>query len=129
MKEAIVYIVTDIKLAGPICRCDKQNLSWGIGNSNGLYVRCDTCQVELNIPREQFRARIICKRPYPEDASDKDDSLNREQQLNGIDLGVDEEPLREQLQDPIASLVADTGGGAKLLAAPFRIDLQKEPTA
>lgn len=57
-----------IKLSGPICGCDVQNLSWTptiTDDGYGLKLSCSTCNTELKIPRKQFRAGFQLDRPYP----------------------------------------------------------------
>ena len=55
----------DIKLSGPICDCETQNISWYIIEGPGLGLKCETCNTELRIPRTKFRAGFILNTPYP----------------------------------------------------------------
>lgn len=58
--------------SGPICSCDKQDISWGIwkdekGN-HGIKFTCKLCRTELVIPHAKFIGRFDFEQPYPADA-------------------------------------------------------------
>ena len=59
----------EIKLSGPICNCDEENLAWGIvRDKNGhsmLYIQCEECKTELLVPRKKFVASVQLDKPYP----------------------------------------------------------------
>jgi hypothetical protein len=64
--------------AGPICACNRQNLSWGFepakdpDNNLSLCVWCEDCATEITIPK--IRAYFDFDRPYPSDVKEKKDS-------------------------------------------------------
>ncbi len=53
-----------IHLTEPICKCEEQNLSWSVPNSN-LEVKCKTCDITLTIPSKQFIAGFEFEKSYP----------------------------------------------------------------
>jgi hypothetical protein len=61
-----------IKLTGPICQCQKQNLEWSVPNSS-LKLKCKTCSTELFVPNSQFGAGFLFDTPYPGDVQPKQD--------------------------------------------------------
>lgn len=60
-----------INLSGPICSCERQNISWGIWlddkNQAGLTLTCKDCNTQLKIPNSKFVAGITSDVPYPAD--------------------------------------------------------------
>lgn len=57
-----------IRLSGPICNCQTNNLAWGIGEGYrfGLVIECTKCKVRMEIPDKQFTAAFWLDTPYPE---------------------------------------------------------------
>jgi len=55
----------EIRLTGPICDCEEENLSWAPSSTVGLIIKCKTCQTILNIPHEKFVGRFIFDKSYP----------------------------------------------------------------
>ena len=62
-----------IQLAGPICNCDDQNLSWdhyldkskSEKGSISLFLKCGICGIKLYVPRDKYRASFHVASPYP----------------------------------------------------------------
>lgn len=61
----------EIKLAGPICLCNKQNLGWSLPVNDGLIIRCKTCETQLKVPNSLFVAAFILEKPYPDKPESK----------------------------------------------------------
>lgn len=83
-----------IRLSGPICRCSKKDLSWGVicphenpGDGHGLIITCKTCKVELRIPHDQYVASIVCDAPYPADV--KSDVNPHEPKQTGAPMSIE----------------------------------------
>ena len=59
-----------IELAGPICSCKTQDLSWGVGyDAKGkptIYVSCNLCETKLAVGHEAFRASFTLDKAYLE---------------------------------------------------------------
>jgi len=77
-----VFKGIDIKLSGPICDCDERDISWFIIEGPGLGLKCDTCKVELRIPRSKFKAAFTLDRPYPNKTE-----LKEKPELKSLDGG------------------------------------------
>ncbi len=58
-----------INLAGPICKCESQNLIWGIVADKDLeillYISCATCSVKIQVPYKQIFAYFNLEKKYP----------------------------------------------------------------
>ena len=69
-----------IDLSGPICPCQKYNLTWNlVANSEGkiqLHVACDTCGIALIIPEDKFDVGFRMEQPYPDQETKKSEILN-----------------------------------------------------
>jgi len=70
-EEPEVFQRIEIRLTGPICRCQGQDLAWGIRrDSEGrstLQIECRNCQTTLTVSHSQFIARFVLDNPYPAD--------------------------------------------------------------
>lgn len=64
-----MFKLFDIHLAGPICSCDEQSISWSIwianGTFNGLLLNCKECETQLSVPKSKMLARFIFDKAYP----------------------------------------------------------------
>lgn len=61
-----------INLRMPICKCEKENLSWNITPGPGLQVTCKDCAISFNIPNKEFKACFkFSDEMYPEDEKKK----------------------------------------------------------
>ncbi len=58
-----------IKLSGPICTCEVQDLSWalsgGFGVKHSLVIQCNTCQTSLHVGPSKFVAAFDLEVDYP----------------------------------------------------------------
>lgn len=54
-----------INLTGPICKCEKQHLGWGMYTDGGMRIFCNTCSVEVKIPHMQLLAYFTLDVGYP----------------------------------------------------------------
>ena len=62
----------EIRLTEPICKCETQDLAWGISDGedgHGLFIRCNTCKTELRIPYKAFKAYFNLDKKYPREKS------------------------------------------------------------
>lgn len=59
-----------IELAGPICSCKTQDLSWGVGqdrkNRSVMSVWCNRCETKINVGHTAFVASFTLDKAYPE---------------------------------------------------------------
>lgn len=77
-----------INLKGPICKCEKQDLTWGWYQEekwHGLFVRCEICSVVLRIPPTQLVARILFEVGYPQGIAEKTDGTKSNLKLTEND--------------------------------------------
>lgn len=61
----------DIRLGGPICKCKRKDLAWGIAIVEGratILITCNQCQQQLRVAPAEFKAAILLDKPYPETA-------------------------------------------------------------
>ena len=67
-----------ILLTGPICSCDKQDLSWGLGHDGGgrstLTITCKLCETGILVPNKKFVAGFTLDERYPDDKSGSEKS-------------------------------------------------------
>jgi len=58
-----------INLTGPICKCESQDLGWGIELDKDsrvcLVVFCKICHTKIHIPNQQFVAYFSLEKGYP----------------------------------------------------------------
>lgn len=81
-----------IELVGPICMCPIQDLSWSIWIANGdqpcLKIMCETCGVELLVPRKVFVGRFVLDNPYPGTKSSVKVEQPKEKKEPNIEKGM-----------------------------------------
>jgi hypothetical protein len=78
LRKKPVFTNININLTGPICRCERQNLSWGLTHTesgkHSLYVQCNDCKTELRVGPEHFKAGFRLDQPYPQGDKPKQDA-------------------------------------------------------
>lgn len=59
-----------IELAGPICSCKTQDLSWGVSLGASaqptMYIQCRLCETKLTVGWKAFVASFTLDNAYPE---------------------------------------------------------------
>lgn len=68
MRDGAMFERIDIRLAGPICSCEEQDLGWGIrleDKGAGLEITCRKCGTRLIVPHSKFGAAFVLRVPYP----------------------------------------------------------------
>lgn len=76
LEQQSMFTKLTINLTGPICICDKEDLSWGIcleaSGQVGMDLECNFCHTILKVPYKKFLASFKLDNPYPHDlASNK----------------------------------------------------------
>lgn len=73
-----VFKRIDIRLTGPICSCDTENLSWQTAIDQNRYsvlvISCGTCGTFLNIGNKAFGACFKLDKQYPNPRESKEDA-------------------------------------------------------
>lgn len=87
--EKPVFKQVTLELTGPICQCEKKNLSWALPNGNSLKLTCNTCDTQLLVPHKQFTAAFKFDEMYPED--EKKRAKEALENDTSIVYGVDKE--------------------------------------
>jgi len=75
-----MFIRAEFHLKGPICNCQRQDLSWGVLDGDGGYgllFRCRLCGTELHVSYKEFKAGFVLKQPYPEGVENKAPKVKR----------------------------------------------------
>lgn len=77
----------DIRLTGPICGCQTEDVRWNVVFDNGpvLVVHCGLCMTQLLVRDQNFRAAIILDKPYPKPKKTKASADARESRLHEAD--------------------------------------------
>lgn len=61
----MIFKRIEIQLTRPICKCQEQQLAWGLGDKNQLIITCKSCGVDVRIPYSQLKAIIQLDESYP----------------------------------------------------------------
>jgi hypothetical protein len=64
-----------IELAGPICSCKTQDLSWGVNldakGRSAMFIACNRCATKLSVGHEVFVASFALDKAYPDSATNQ----------------------------------------------------------
>ena len=86
-----------LNLSGPICRCDKEDLSWSIFRADegghGVTIECRTCGTKLVVAHKHFVACFRFDEGYPGGAKDDDED---EGDLVELRVKPDEDPTLDE---------------------------------